>query len=319
MPKRQSRTRPIVALGAMTFGGQTSAADAGRMLGMFLDAGHNWVDTAYMYTGGKSERILGRLLRGARREKVYLATKAHPSAAAENTKGLTPAAIRSQLETSLKRLKMDYVDLLYLHAPDNSTPLEVTLAACEELRSEGKLCEVGLSNYASWQVTEAVSICHQNGWEPPTVYQGMYNAITRLIEEECLPACRHFGVKFLAYNPLAGGLLTAKYETVTDLPSAGRFANEIYQKRFWKTAYFEAIETAKQVSDRAGVPLADAAIRWLMRHSMTDGILLGASKIKHLEQNLNACNTKRLSPSLIRALDKAWEIAKPACQRYFRD
>lgn len=319
MAKLRSRPKPIVILGTMTFGGQTSAADAARMLDMFLDRGHNWVDTAFMYTEGRSEKILSRLLRG-KRDKIYLATKTHPTInGPDMPKGLTPKGIRAQLETSLKRMKTDHVDLLYLHAPDNKTPLEVTLGACEELRTEGKLCEIGLSNYASWQVAEAFCICLQNGWEPPAVYQGMYNVITRLIEEECIPSCRHFGLKFTAYNPLAGGMLTGKHSSEEDIPSAGRFTSEIYRNRFWKKDYFEAVRVASQAADQARVPLADIAIRWLMHHSMTDGILLGASRIEHLKQNLDACSARKLSPSLLQAMDNAWAIARPSCQRYFRD
>lgn len=320
MPKRPERKKPVVALGTMTFGGQTSAADAGRMLGMFLDAGLTWVDTAFIYTDGESERILGRLLRGAKRQKVYLATKAAPGRLGKGKpRGLTPGSVRGQLEESLKRLKTDCVDLFYLHAPDNKTPLAVTLAACEELRAEGKLCDVGLSNYASWQVAEAVAICREYGWAPPVVYQGMYNAVTRRIEEECIPACRRFGLGFMAYNPLAGGLLTAKYAALEDIPTKGRFTNPYYRQRFWKGAYFEAVQRAKRAADRARVPLAEAAIRWLTRHSTADGLILGASRVDHLRQNLNACGKGALPPALVRALNEAWRIARPACQQYFRD
>ncbi len=147
---------PIIALGTMTFGAQTSASDADRMLRMFLDEGHSWVDTAFMYAEGRSETILGRLLKGRTREKVFLATKAYPDKLGKGKpRGLMPGSVRGQLETSLRRLRTDYVDLFYLHAPDNRTPLEVTLAACHELAGEGKTRQLGLSNYASWQAAEA--------------------------------------------------------------------------------------------------------------------------------------------------------------------
>jgi len=310
----------LVALGTMTFGGQTSEKDADRMLGMFLDEGYSWVDTAFMYTDGKSEQILGRLLKGARRDKVFLATKAYPDKLGPGKPpGLTPASVREQLETSLKRLKMDGVDLFYLHAPDNKTPLEVTLAECAKLRGEGKFVELGLSNYASWQVAEIVFLCRMNGWREPLVYQGMYNAITRDIERECIVACHHFGVDFIAYNPLAGGMLTGKHEGLATVPTSGRFKSDLYRNRFWKPEYFEAVEQLDEACSKRDLTPTEVALRWVKHHSMSDGVLLGASKVDHLRENLAACCKGKLPGPIVKAVNKAWETTRPACQRYFRD
>ncbi len=320
--KKRERTKPlpIIALGAMTFGDRTNAADAGRMLGNFLDQGHSWIDTAFMYTEGRSERYIGRFLKGRRRRQAFLATKAYPDKLGKGKpRGLTPGSIRGQLETSLRRLKMDYVDLFYLHAPDNRTPLEVSLATCEELRQEGKVREIGLSNYASWQVAEAISICLRNGWDQPIIYQGMYNAITREVERECIPACVHFGLDFIAYNPLAGGMLTGRYSDLKAIPKQGRFVREVYRDRFWKPEYFEAVKQLTDVSRRRRVPPAEAALRWLVHHSKADGVIIGAATLDHFRSNLAACSKGPLSKDFCMAFDRAWETARPACQRYFRD
>ena len=320
MKKRAVKCKPIVALGTMTFGAQTSDADAERMVGMFLDEGHTWIDTAFMYTEGRSERILGRILTGRRRERAFLATKAYPGLLGKGTpRGLTPGSIRGQLETSLRRLKTDCVDLFYLHAPDNRTPLEVSLETCQVLAEEGKIRDVGLSNYAAWQVAEAVFTCLRNKWDPPIIYQGMYNAITRDVERECLVACRHFGVDFIAYNPLAVGLLSGKHSNIGRIPKSGRFSAKLYRDRYWQEHYFEAVGTLVKVSRRSRIPLAEASIRWLLHHSAADGIILGASTVEHLKQNLSACRKRPLSSAFCRAFDEAWETARPACQRYFRD
>jgi len=321
MAKRWQKSKKCnIALGTMTFGGQTKEGEAERMLDMFLEAGHSWVDTAFMYTEGRSERIVGRLLKGARRKRVFLATKAYPDQLGKGQPlGLTPGSIRGQIETSLKRLKLAHVELFYLHAPDNRTPLEVSLGACRELVTEGKVREIGLSNYASWQVAEAVAICERNGWKKPLVYQGMYNAITRDIERECLVACRHFGVGFIAYNPLAGGLLTGKHDGSQAAPKSGRFTATYYRDRFWKPEYFQAVDVLNAACKRRGISLVDASLRWLVHHSMADALLLGASTLKHFQQNLEACAKGPLSASLCAAIDEAWEIARPVCQRYFRD
>lgn len=318
--KKAASSKAIIALGAMTFGGQTSAGDADRMLGMFLDDGHSWVDTAFIYTGGKSERIVGRLLKGKRRREVFLATKAYPDKLGKGKpRGLTPGSVRGQLETSLKRLGTDCVDLFYLHAPDNKTPLEVTLATCEELRREGKVRHLGLSNYAAWQVAECVGICRRNDWREPIVYQGMYNAITRDIERECITACRHFGLKFIAYNPLAGGLLTGKYASLDKTPVKGRFSNQHYRDRFWNRHYFDAVAMIGKICRRKRIAPAEVAVRWVLRNSLADSLLLGASKVGHLKENLAACRKGKLPPEICKVLDEAWEIARPVCQRYFRD
>ena len=320
MKRTAPRCKPVIALGTMTFGGRTTAADAARMVGMFLDDGHTWIDTAYMYTEGRSERILGRVLQGDRRHKVFLATKAYPDKLGKGRpRGLTPGSIRGQLETSLRRLRTDCADLFYLHAPDNHTPLEVSLGTCQELIAEGKIREVGLSNYAAWQVAEAVFLCIRNRWDPPIVYQGMYNAITRDVERECIPACGHFGVDFIAYNPLAAGLLTGKHTDIRRIPKTGRFSMEYYRDRFWRTAHFEAVNALAGVSRRRRIPLAEASLRWLAHHSMADGLVLGAGALEHLRQNLAACRRGPLSPSFCKAFDRAWETARPACQCYFRD
>ena len=191
--EKRFEQKPIVALGTMTFGAQTSASDADRMLRMFMDEGYCWVDTAFMYAEGRSEKILGRLLKGRTREKLFLATKAYPDKLGKGKpRGLTPGSVRGQLEASLRRLRMDRVDLFYLHAPDNRTPLEVTLATCQDLVREGKTRALGLSNYASWQVAEAALICLRNGWRPPVIYQGMYNAVTRDVRARVRPVVPAF-------------------------------------------------------------------------------------------------------------------------------
>jgi aryl-alcohol dehydrogenase-like predicted oxidoreductase len=159
--------------------------------------------------------------------------------------GLRPHVIREQVELSLQSLQMDSAQILYLHAPDASTDLESSLRECNELHKEGKFSELGLSNYSSWEVALAVSICEKHNWVRPTVYQGMYNAITRDVEKELFACLRALKIRFYAYNPLAGGLLTGRYDfsKFEEVP-AGRFKNsDMYLQRYWKEDYFKALET----------------------------------------------------------------------------
>ena len=200
-----------IILGTMTFGRRLDLAAAGRAVAAFSDwgGGGGELDTAFMYGGGETERILGEILAQRGWEGITLATKAHPGAA-DGSPSLRPEEVERQLTGSLQRLQSDAVDLFYLHSPDNATPLERTLEACARLHAAGRFRRLGLSNYAAWQVADAYHLCNRHGWPLPEVYQGMYNALTRDVEGELLPCLRHLGMSFYAYNPLAGGMLTGR-------------------------------------------------------------------------------------------------------------
>ncbi|XP_061640008.1 aflatoxin B1 aldehyde reductase member 3 [Phyllopteryx taeniolatus] len=324
--RRDMSTRPVTLLGAMAFGGRADAEQSLEMAKIFLDRGHEDLDTAFMYTDGKSETIIGDMNLP---KTVRIATKANPW----DGKTLKPESVRSQLETSLKRLQTDCVDLFYLHAPDHLNPIVDTLRACNELHKEGKFKEFGLSNYASWEVAEIVCLCKQNNWIAPTVYQGMYNAITRQVETELLPCLRYFGMKFNAYNPLAGGLLTGKYhyEDKDTSQPAGRFFGDnwaaVYRDRYWKQSHFQAIEVVQKALEVAYSPtpptLLSAAMRWMYHHSqlkgdLGDGVVIGMSSVEQLRQNLAATEEGPLDERVVKAFGDAWNLGAHECRNYFR-
>lgn len=316
-----TNAKPRVALGCMTFGGQVDEATADRMLGLFWDAGHRDIDTAHIYGDGRAEEILGRLLTPARRERIVLATKAYPGA---NGGDLAPDRLIAQLRLSLRRLQCDTVDIFYLHAPDVATPIEATLDACARLYREGAYRELGLSNYPAWAVADIQHLAPAIGAPAPSLYQGMYNAVTRDVERELFPCLRRFGQRFYAYNPLAGGLLSGRYRRIEDLPDAGRFhAFRFYRDRYWTQSYFDALNQIRSACDAAGLPMADAALRWVLHHSAmtgseSDAVILGASTMAHLEANLAACAAGPLPAEVLAAMDAAWAVARPACPKYFR-
>jgi len=311
--------RPQIILGCMNFGKQVDEKTADRMVGIFLDRGYHELDTAHNYGEGASEEILGRILPPSRREKIYIATKVNPFGG----EGLRPESIFRQLDLSLKRLKMDAVDLLYLHAPDLKTRIEVTLETCQVLFRQGKFRELGVSNYASWQVADLWHLCRQNGWVLPTVYQGMYNTITRDVERELFPALRNFGIRFYAYNPLAGGFLTGRYARINETPQAGRFViNRVYMERYWKKSYFDALEVFRQAAQADRISMTQTALRWIVHHSFLkgrhrDGVILAASSLDQWEANLKSVEGE-LSPEALEAADEAWAKALPDCPPYFR-
>lgn len=309
-----------VILGTMTFGKQVDEKTADQIVKMFLDHGHTELDTASRYIGGKTEEILGRILTPSLREKVYIASKVFP----ETPTGFRPEHVVEQAETSLKRLKTDWIDMLYLHRPDHQTPIEVTLETCQKLFRQGKIRQLGLSNYAAWQVADIWHICKQNDWALPATYQGGYNALTRIVESELFPCLRKFNIKFYAYNPLAGGLLTGKYPDVKKIPEDGRFfIKKFYQERYWKESYFNALEEIRTPCKSHGISMAEAALRWIKHHTPmkgahNDGIIIGVTRMDHLKTNLQACEAPELPAAIVAAYDKAWGIAKTDCPQYFR-
>ncbi len=312
---------PKLILGTMTFGTQVNEHTADRMVALFLDAGYREIDTAHYYGKGTAEEILGRIITPSRRRQIHLATKANPW----EEGGLCPASVRLQLETSLRRLQTETVDLFYLHAPDPRTPIESTLAACQELYREGKFRALGLSNYASWQVVDIWNICRRNDWLVPIVYQGRYNAITRDVESELFPALRELDMRFCAYNPLAGGLLTGKHRAQGQIPAEGRFyLMSTYRHRYWKKSCFEAIDRLRSLCEESQIVMADSALRWVLYHSRLsalqgDALIVGASSTEQLAADLKSASRPPLPEKVSRACDQAWEVARPDCPRYFYD
>jgi len=310
-----------IILGTMTFSDQVDHDTAKTMIGEFHDAGHRQLDTAFVYNKGKTEELLGALNAEGILNDSQIAGKANP----RGGNGLTPDSVNAQLATSLQRLGKDSLDLFYLHMPDLDTPIADTLAAVQDNYAAGKFKRFGLSNYAAWQVAEIVELCRHHGWVEPTVYQGMYNALTRDVERELLPCLANYGMQFYVYNPLAGGMLTGKHQRVEAEPEAGRFATfEGYQERYWKPDYFRVVDLFVKACKSAEITPAAAAIRWLVHHSdistgnVEHGLILGASSITHFKQNLSACDEGPLPDSVITALDNGWEEVRPACIKYFR-
>ncbi len=322
----QTRTLPHTDLtvsracfGTMTFGSQTDEPTAARMFDLCLDRGINFFDTANMYNTGVAESIVGNILKG-RRERVILASKVRMKMGdAPDEQGLSRAAMRKALDLSLRRLQTDYLDLYYLHAPDWNTPIEETLETMNEFVRAGKVRYPASSNYAGWQVAQMIAISEKSGYRPPYVSQPMYNLLARGIEQEYLAMCKAFGVSTVVYNPLAGGLLTGKQQR--ERPIAGtRFDNNpLYLDRYWHPGYFDAVEELQAIAGRAGRSLVDLSISWLRHHTAADCVILGASKMDHLEQNLNAFeNGGPLPDDVLKAVDQVWHNLRGITPDYNR-
>jgi len=307
-----------VCFGAMTFGGQTAEADAALILDRCLDAGVNFLDTANVYTKGASETILGRLLEG-RRDKVVLASKVRfPTGEGADQSGLSRAAIFRAIDESLRRLAPDYRDIYYLHAPYYSVPIEETLAALDELVKAGKIRCPASSNYAGWQVTQMLCLAERHAWRPAGITQPMYNLLARGIEQEYLPMCRDLGVSTAVYNPLAGGLLTGKH--APEAPLAGsRFDNfQLYLDRYWHPAYFDALKDLHQAAQHGGRSLVSLSLNWLLHHTPIDCVIMGASRLEQLEENLKAIQDGPLPQETVAACDAVWSKLRGVTPKYNR-
>jgi aflatoxin B1 aldehyde reductase len=280
------------------------------------------VDTARVYAGGNTEPMVGAVLKKLDTGlNILVGTKAHPSV----KPGLSPEGIQSQLSTSLDAMETSTLEEYYLHQPDVEHTLLGSLKCAHALVEEGKVKTIGMSNYHASEMARAFALCKEHSLTPPTVYQGLYNPLNRLVEAELLPVLKENGCSFVAYNPLAAGLLTGKHLSKDDV-SQGRFKNnENYLPRFYTDSNFEAINLIRAQCEADKISMVEAAYRWLLRHSAlsdTDGFLLGASSVEQLDQNLAACmaaaTKEELSLDMLSAFDKAWELTKDGAFPYWR-
>jgi aflatoxin B1 aldehyde reductase len=241
----------------------------------------------------------------------------------------TPADLRKHLLESLKALKAEKIDMWYLHGPDRKTPYEETFRAVNELHKEGHFDRFGISNYMSWEVAQINDMCIQNGWIRPSVYQGVYCSIHRSVEAELFPCLRHYGMGFYAFNPLAGGYLTNRYHRgdVSNIEPGSRFdpktgQGQTYQRRFMNDTMFDALDIIRAAAAKHGLTEAECALRWMMHHSKLDAkygdtVIIGASSIKHLEENLRDFEKGPLPEDVVAALDEAWSKTKGVVANYF--
>ena len=305
-------------LGTMTFGESVFSPDVEAFINAFLDAGYKELDTAYVYNEGNCERLLGEVFK--KLDRPYkIATKVNPRI----TGRLDGEAAYLQVNESLQRMGLESVDTVFLHFPDPATPVISVLEAMADLHEQGKFRELGLSNFPAWMVADVWHICDSRGWVKPTIFEGIYNPLTRRAENELNACLDNFGMRFYAYNPMAGGLLTGRYGRFEDAPTDGRFTHRPnYKNRYWKKSYFDAVEVIKNAAEKHGITSIEATYRWLTYHSMLNGergdaILIGASKLNHLIQNMETVKAGPLPDDIVEAFETAWSMTKGDSPEYF--
>ena len=283
-------TVSVVGLGCNNFGGRIDADQAAAVVNAAVDAGITLFDTADVYGGdrGSSEEILGHAL-GKRRDEVVIATKFGGDMKGENgpdwgVRG-SRRYIRRAVESSLRKLGTDWIDLYQLHVPDPVTPIEETLAALSELVAEGKVRYIGSSQFAGWQVVDADWAARTNGTEHFISAQNRYNLLEREAEDELIPACEHLGIGILPFFPLAAGLLTGKYKRGAEAPEGTRLAK---QPERLARADFDKIEALETFAAERDLTLLDVAIGGLAAQPAVASVIAGATRPEQIEQNIAA-------------------------------
>lgn len=309
-----------VILGSMTFGEQLFEDDVRTLVCKFLEYGYDEIDTAYVYNDGNSERLIGKAIKEISRGRIKIDSKVNPRV----TGRLDADTVRLQLEESLVRLDTDYIDTYYIHFPDINNPIEPVLESLNMYYEQGKIRELGLSNFPAGLVKTIYSLCKSNGWVLPSVYEGLYNPLSRKIESELEDCLSSLNIRLYSYNPLAGGLLTEKYADYYDKPEEGRFTfRPNYRERYWKESYFNAVDMLKNKSKKYGISITEAALRWLANSSVLDakrgdGVIIGLSKMTHLNQNIAYLQKGALPDEVNEAFDAAWHVCKADAPEYYR-
>jgi aryl-alcohol dehydrogenase-like predicted oxidoreductase len=302
----------VLTMGTMTFGGQgkfrdvgdTDFAGATRQIDRCLEAGVNLIDTANVYSGGRSEEIVGEALQG-RRDDVLLATKARfPMGEGPNDAGLSRRHLIEQCDASLRRLQTDRIDLYQLHSWDGQTPLEETLEALQHLVDQGKVEYVGCSNFSAWHLMKALGIAERDGLPRFVTTQNFYAPGFRDLEYELVPACVDQGLGVLVWSPLAGGLLSGKYRRDSQ-PDDGRHLSDWNEPPVRNAdALYDVVDVLVETGEAHGVSAAQVALAWLLTRPAVTSLIIGARTDEQLADNLAAADLE-LTEEQVAAIEAA--------------
>lgn len=293
-----------LGLGTNAFGKRADQETSIQIVHTALDHGINFIDTANIYAGSESERIIGLALESRRHEAV-LATKAGlVKNDGPNGSGSSRHHLMQELEDSLRRLKTDYVDLYQIHTFDPNTPLEETLRTLDDMVSSGKVRYIGASNYTAWQLMKAIGISEARSFAKYISIQCSYSLADRTPENELLSLCLDQGVGIIPYFPLAGGILTGKYNSNGSAPSGSRADTDPNFKRFLNHERIELGNKVGQIAEELGTSSTALSLAWLMNRPAVSTVIVGATRVEQLEQNLHSTSIQ-LNKETVSKLDEA--------------
>jgi aryl-alcohol dehydrogenase-like predicted oxidoreductase len=259
-----------------------------KIINAALDAGVNFIDTANGYNDGRSEETLGSALKG-QMDRVVMATKFNfPRKTSANSWGASRYQMMQAIERSLRRLQTDHIDLYYCHRWDDTTPIEETLRGLDDLVRMGKICYIGASAYASWQLAHANVLAELKGWTRFVVLQSEYNMLKRGVEREVLPYCRAHKVGFVPYYPLAGGFLTGKYELGKLAPSGSRGESVRNVQELMVEPHYRTVSRLIAWAKDVGRGVNELAEAWLLAQPNVCSVITGAKNVEQLSSNVKA-------------------------------
>lgn len=304
-----------LCLGTMTFGGGDAGIwshigklqqdEVDGIVRRSIEAGINFIDTANVYSGGRSEELTGQALRnlGVKRDDVVVATKVFgETAAGPNGRGVSRYHVMEAAKASLRRLQLDHIDLYQIHGFDAATPIEEQLRALDTLVQQGHVRYIGVSNWAAWQIVKALGLSERLGLARFASLQAYYTVAGRDLERELVPMMQSEGLGLLVWSPLAGGLLSGKFSREGSTESGSRRATfdfpPVQMDRAW-----DVVDVLRPIADAHGVSVARIAIAWLLHQPAVSSVIIGAKRLDQLDDNLAAIDVRLTADELI-AIDR---------------
>jgi len=300
----------------LTHGSQVEAEAAHACVRAALEVGITTFDTADVYAGTRAESVLGEALAGVRRESYELFTKVFwPTGPGPNDRGLSRKHIMESCNASLRRLKTDHLDLYQAHRYDVETPLEETLRAFDDLVRQGKVNYIGVSEWTAAQISDALRIADEMGFDRIVSNQPQYNMLWRVIEAEVLPVCEREGLGQVVFSPLAQGVLTGKYKPGQPPPAGSRATDEKgganFISRWLNDDVLSRVQELQPIADDAGLSLANLSLAWVLQNANVSTAIIGASKPEQVHENVKAAGV-RLDAEILKRID---EVLDPIVER----
>lgn len=297
-----------IGLGTNRFGYEhMPQEEVNRVIDAALDLGINFLDSADVYQGGRSEETIGVALRG-RRDRFVIATKFYnKTGSGPNDWGASRYHLYNAVENSLRRLQTDHIDLYYVHNFDKTTPLQEMLRGLDDLVRAGKVRYIGASNFMAWQLARANLLAEVQGWSPFVVTQNHYHMLERGVEKEMLPYCQDQGVGLVPYFPLAGGFLTGKYKRGMPPPPKSRGESNPYVQRYMTDANYTIVERLSEWAEARGHTVGELAQAWLLAQPGVCSVISGVTRLEQVQANVKAADWN-LTPG---DLEEIYQILNP--------
>jgi aryl-alcohol dehydrogenase-like predicted oxidoreductase len=321
---RTGMTVSSLSLGSMLFGGQTNAQQAEALINHALEAGINSIDTADIYGRGRSEEVIGAALAtNGLRDRLVLASKVHVQmdASNPNSGGNTRKHIIEGCHASLRRLKTDYLDVYYIHRPSTQVPIDETLRALDDLVRAGDVRYIGSSSFAAWQLLESLWAAKEYGLNRFVVEQSPYHLLDRQIERELIPMSQSYGIGITVWSPLAGGMLTGKYQSTTNKPEDSRFSGNKSDKwtiGHFQPAVFDVIKTLEVLAKQKNTTVTQLALAWILHNPAVSSVVVGARNLAQLTEQLVSVEVK-FEPDELQLLDQKIGVGQVITPYYLAD